>query len=432
MTKRLCDKGCRYEDRLRKTLDTAGAEMMQLLCESVKIASVSGKEGPFVRFIADWARQHGFKTDLWEGSESQLAGYPKSSQNHMPLVSRPTLVIELPSSGNGRSLIFNAHSDVVEAGDIKDWSVNPWGGECRQNRVYGRGACDAKGALIGALWAMAAIKESFPHGLPGRVMLELVPGEENCVGLGTLTSVVRGYRADAAIVLEPSENLPRCASRSGVRFEIVCKGKAAHGSVKWVGKDAIRVMRKVLDAIKRLEECWNDKTAEPLFAAYPVARPITVDRVEGGRWQGMVCDKCSCSGYLELLPRDDNQQWKHAFTSYLREEAGEDEIDIRFDEEYTGHETDPKDVFCAAAESVVKKLICERYGTALNWTGWSGFNSGCEAGLRAKMQNTATLVWGPGSLSQAHAVDEFIDFGEVELFAQLVSRLCINWSELPR
>jgi acetylornithine deacetylase/succinyl-diaminopimelate desuccinylase-like protein len=190
-------------------------------------------------------------------------------------------------------------------------------------------------------------------------------------------------------------------------------------------------MRKVLDAIEKLEERWNDKTAEPLFAAYPVARPITVDKVEGGRWQGMVCDKCSCSGYLELLPRDDNQQWKHAFISCLREEAGEDEIDIRFDEEYSGHETDPKDVFCVAAESVVKKLICERCGTVLNWTGWSGFNSGCEAGLRAGMQNTATLVWGPGSLSQAHAVDEFIDFGEVELFAQLVSRLCINWSELP-
>jgi acetylornithine deacetylase len=432
MPERLFDKGCRYEDRLRKTLAVAGAEMMQLLSESIKIASVSGNEGPFVRFIADWARQHGFKTDLWEGSESQLAGYPKVSQHHIPLAGRPTLVIELPSNGSGRSLIFGAHSDVVEAGDIKDWSVNPWGGECRQNRVYGRGACDAKGALIGALWVMVAIKESFPEGLPGRVMLELVPGEENCVELGTLTSVVRGYRADAAIVLEPSENLPRCASRSGVRFEIVCKGRAAHGSVKWVGKDAIQVMRRVLDALERLEERWNDKAAEPLFAAYPVARPITVDRVEGGQWRGMVCDKCSCSGYLELLPRDDNQEWKRAFISYLREETGEDEIDIRFDEEYSGHKTYPKDVFCVVAETVVKKLICEQYGTVLNWTGWSGFNSGCEAGLRARMQNTATLVWGPGSLSQAHAVDEFIDFGEVELFARLVSRLCISWSELPR
>jgi acetylornithine deacetylase len=432
MPEKLFDKDCKYEGQLRKTLDATGAQMLQLLCESVKFASVSGNEGAFVRFIEDWARGRGFKTDLWESSESQLAGYPEAYQHHIPLSGRPTLVIELPGSGNGRSLIFNAHSDVVEAGDVKDWSVNPWGGELRQNMVYGRGTCDVKGALIGALWAMRAIKEIFPEGFPGRVMLELVPGEENCVGLGTLTSVVRGYQADAAIILEPSDNLPRCASRSGVRFEVICMGKAAHGSVKWVGKDAIRVMRKILNALEKLEEHWNNKNAEPLFTAYPVARPITVDKVGGGRWQGMVCDRCSCSGYIELLPQDDINEWKNAFISYLRNEAGEDEIEIRFDEEYSGHKTDTKDVFCTAAEDVVKKLICEQVGTVLNWTGWSGFNSGCEAGLRAKMQKTSTLVWGPGSLSQAHAANEFVDFGEVKLFAQLMSRLCINWSELPK
>jgi acetylornithine deacetylase len=432
MPEGLSHKVCQNEDRLKEALDAAGPEMLQLLCESIRFASISGNEGPFVKFIADWARRRGFKTDLWESEDSQLVGIREEFGHHIPLAGRPTLVIELPGSGRGRSLIFNAHSDVVEAGDIKDWSVNPWGGQYRQNRVYGRGACDVKGALIGALWAMAAIKESFPQGLGGSIILELVPGEENCVGLGTLTSVARGYRADACIVLEPTENLPRCASRGGVRFEVICRGRAAHGSVKWVGKDAIRMMRKVLDALEKLEDKWNDKTTEPLFASYPAARPVTVDKVEGGRWQGMVCDECRCSGYLELLPRDDINEWKRAFSEYLRKETKEEGIETSFDEEYSGHKTDSKDSFCAAAETVVKKLICERKGTVLNWTGWSGFNSGCEAGLRAKILNTATLVWGPGSLSKAHAADEFVDFEEVKIFAQLASQLCINWSKLPK
>lgn len=345
MTGRPVDKSCSSEEMLKNAIDATDGEMRRLLCDSIKIASVSGSEGPFVKFIADWAQQHGFNTDLWQADESQMTGFSEVSGQHIPLSGRPTLVIELPGNGNGRSLIFNAHSDVVEAGDVKNWSVNPWGGDLRQNCVYGRGACDAKGPLVGAMWAMSAIKKSSPQGLPGNIMLELVPGEENCVGLGTLTSVARGYRADACVVLEPSENLPRCASRSGVRFEIVCKGKSAHGSVKWVGKDAIGMMRKVLDALEKLEDCWNDRITEPLFAAYPIARPVTIDKVEGGRWQGMVCDKCSCSGYLELLPQDDINEWKSAFMEYLQKKIEEEGIDICFDEEYSGHKTNPKDVF---------------------------------------------------------------------------------------
>lgn len=424
-------KVCQSDDRLNKTLDAAGTEMLQLLRESIKFDSISGNEGPFVKFIAGWAKKHGFKTDLWETHESQLTGFPKASESHIPLVGRPTLVIELQGNGKGKSLIFNAHSDVVEAGDIRGWSANPWGGEIRKTRVYGRGACDVKGPLTGALWAMLAIKESFTQGLAGSIMLELIPGEENCVGLGTLTSIVRGYKSDAAIVLEPSENLPRCASRGGVRFEVVCKGKAAHGSTKWVGRDAIGIMRKVLNALETLEGKWNDKAAEPLFAAYPIARPVTVDKVEGGQWQGMVCDNCRCSGYLELLPEDNISEWKRAFEKYLLKETKQDGIEVRFSEEYPGHKTNPDSGLCTTAEKTVTKLICEQSQNLLNWTGWSGFNSGCEAGMRANLLNTPTLVWGPGSLSNAHTADESVDFAEVELFAQMASRLCFDWSQLP-
>ena len=65
----------------------------------------------------------------------------------------------------------------------------------------------------------------------------MVPGEEDCVTLGTLTSVVRGHTADAAIVLEPTEGQPRNASRPGLRFEVTCRGRAVHGTVKWLGRE---------------------------------------------------------------------------------------------------------------------------------------------------------------------------------------------------
>src|SRR6202020_2507675 len=117
---------------------------------------------------------------------------------HIPLANRPPLVVGLPNPGKGKSLIFNAHSDVVSAGKPETWLINPWAGTEHRGRLYGRGACDVKGPLISALWAMLALQKVCPYGLP--VQLELVPGEEDCVTLGTLTSVVRGYKADACIV----------------------------------------------------------------------------------------------------------------------------------------------------------------------------------------------------------------------------------------
>ena len=420
MRRELHSETCLSEDRLNSALENSRSEMLKLLCDSVGIASLSGREGAFVRFICDWAKKHGFETDLWETGEAQLAGYPEASYPHISLSGRPTLVTRLQGRGQGRSLIFNAHSDVVDIGEAKNWSVNPWGGEYRNGRIYGRGACDAKGGLVGALWAMLAVRQTLQGQLAGDILLELVPGEENCVGIGTLTSVARGYKADAAVILEPTENLPRCASRGGVRFEIICYGKTSHGTAKWLGKDAIGMMREILETIETLERSWSYGVTDQMFAEYPIVRPVTVDRIHGGQWQGMVCDKCCCEGYIELLPDDDRNEWKKRFAEAVQ--AGRNGIDVGFREEYAGHRAAIDNPFCVMAGDIVKK------NAESNWKGWTGFNSGCEAGVRAKLHGTATLVWGPGSLLQAHSADEFVNFQDVEVFARLMVHLAAAWS----
>jgi acetylornithine deacetylase len=291
---------------------------------------------------------------------------------------------------------------------------------------------------------MLALKERYPAGLAGNVSLELIPGEEDCVGLGTLTSLHRGHRADGVIVLEPTENLPRCASRGGCRFQINCLGTAVHGTVKWLGQDAIVAMRQVLEALDELQADWNDRTSDPLFSAYPFARPITVDAVHGGQWQGMVCDRCTCAGYLELLPGDDLEQMQSRFTGDLLAKlpiSGKDSgrVSVEFSEVYGGHRTDPDHAFCQIAETMAVSLDkptnqssyrsappVEQAGRE-HWNGWSGFNSGCEAGLRSALQQTPTLVWGPGSLAQAHAVDEYIEWSAVESGATLLMDFATHW-----
>jgi acetylornithine deacetylase len=398
---------------LRQSVAANAAEMTELLGALVAIPSVSGQERILTEFVADWARRQGWEVDLWQADEDELTRFGPLPPKFIPLSGRPTLVTGLRGSGGGRSLMFNAHSDVVAAPHAQQWRFGPWSAAVHDGKLYGRGACDTKGPLVSALWAMRAVQESVR--LTGDLLLELIPGEEDCVGLGTLTSVARGWSADGLVVLEPTEGVPRCASRGGLRFEIICRGTAVHGTVKWLGRDAIALTPAVLAAVVRLEQRWNDRAADPLFAPYPLMRPITVDAIHGGQWQGMICDECVIGGYLELLPGDDLDAWSQLFVESVRNELKDDgrDFEVQILERYHGHSTSPTDGLCQAAGAAE----------------WSAFNSGCEAGLRAKLLGTPTLVWGPGSLAQAHAVDEWIELSQIATVAEKLAQLAVNWSK---
>jgi acetylornithine deacetylase len=202
-----------------------------------------------------------------------------------------------------------------------------------------------------------------------------------------------------------------------------------HGTAKWLGRDSIAIAREVHASLAEIERGWT-REPDPLFTGYPITRPITVDQIRGGAWQGMVCDRCELGGYLELLPLDDIEACKATLERELRAELSRRGVDppsveVAFSEQYAGHRLDPRSPLCDAAEAVLASAGLD----ALDWAGTGGFNSGCEAGVRASLHGTPTLVWGPGDLAHAHAVDEHVKWEDVEraagLFASLAERWCI-------
>ena len=402
--------------------------MRSLLADLLRTPSVSGSEGPLTRLVADRLAAAGLRCDLWQSTEADVAGHAVG--RHLPLDGRPTLVATLPGTGGGRSLLFNAHADVVAAPQPERWTHPPFAGVDVDGVLHGRGACDVKGPLVTAVWALLAMRDAPPA---GDVSIELVPGEEDCVTLGTLTSVARGHTADGAVVLEPTECLPRNASRPGVRFEIACGGVAVHGTVKWLGRDAIQLAVAVCGVLRRFEAAINDRSADPLFAPYPFARPVTVDTVRGGTWQGMVADHCLVAGYLELLPADEPIDWQRRLVDAVLAGVADQgwpggNVAVTFPEVYSGHCTDQGNPLCTSAVAAVEDADDRPDNTAGRWRGWSAFNSGCEAGLRANLLGTPTLVWGPGSLARAHAIDESIAWAEVRTVAGQFVRLIRSWS----
>ena len=349
----------------------------------------------------------------------------------IPLAGRPTLVVRLPVPAAGGVCCSTPTLTSWGAPKPESWRFGPWTGTTSEGKVFGRGACDVKGPLA------AAIRDEGSAKSPGPPQGQHSPGTDprrrRLGRAGHAHQRRAGYTADGVVVLEPTEGLPRCASRGGLRFEIVCHGRAVHGTVKWLGVDAIALDAPRLASLPAggpLERPDGPTTCSP---PTPWMRPVTVDFIHGGDWQGMVCDRCVCGGYLELLPGDSLENWKERWIQDLFADLSDVElrpgqIEVRVVESYDGHHTPVTHPLCRMAEACLCREASFGDAKASPWQGWTAFNSGCEAGLRAKLLGSPTLVWGPGSLAQAHAVDEFVDLTEMVATAKRLARLAVSWA----
>ncbi len=160
-----------------------------------------------------------------------------SLQTHRPAVDpeRINLVGVRPGAGGGRSLILNGHIDTVPAVEADSWLCgSPWNPEIREGRLYGLGSTDMKASAV-AMWLVARALEDVGARLEGDLQLHSVVGEETGeYTLGTIACVEAGFRADGAVVTEPS-NPPRplsisTVSAGSVWFKAVVMGKATHAA----------------------------------------------------------------------------------------------------------------------------------------------------------------------------------------------------------
>jgi acetylornithine deacetylase len=194
--------------------------------DSVNPDLVPGAKGEreIAAFLADWLRRRGLEVHVEDSGRKD----------------RPNVIAVARGMGGGRSLMLNAHMDTVGVAGMQ----SPFKPEIRDGRLFGRGAMDTKAALAAFMVALADAKE-LP--LRGDVILTAVVDEEYA-SAGT-EAVVKKWKADAAVVGEPTGLQIVTAHKGFIWFEIETHGVAAHGSRPDIGVDAIAKMGKVLAAI---------------------------------------------------------------------------------------------------------------------------------------------------------------------------------------
>lgn len=216
----------------------------------------------------------------------------------------------LTGSGGGHSLLLNGHVDVVPAEPLDHWTHDPWGGEIEDGRMYGRGTADMKGGIAAMLFALRAIRAA-GYRLKGSVTVESVIDEEGS-GNGTLSCLMRGHRAEAALIPEPF-GLKVVSATVGVQWcRIRVNGRGAHAEGVARAISAFDKSLYLVRALRQLEREWNSRDRRhALYRRHRHPINFNVGMVQSGEWTSSVAQRCEISVRLSCFPGE--------LTEFLRE-----------------------------------------------------------------------------------------------------------------
>jgi acetylornithine deacetylase len=423
-----------------RAVDSLKDELVQLVCETVRIPSCTsmpagpGSSDTTVEISGETRVNYAFKpvmescgleTDLWEVEKG-----------------RANLVGIWRGKGRGRSLLLNGHVDVVPPGVPEKWTVaGPWSGEIIDGKIYGRGSTDMKGAIAAAVFAMKALLKA-GYRPKGDVFIQSVVGEETMeTDAGTGAALQRGYRADAAIVCEPSSPPQRfsinTASPGLVLMQVKVKGKAAHISMRdelirpggmgtAVGVSAIDKVFLIYQALLKLEEEWGQTKNHPAFTR-PGHFVLYPEVIQGGDiLAASIPEECYMIYIIWHPPQDTAEGVAEEIQAHiarfaqtdpwLRENPPEVYVPLF---SWPPFETSLKEPICkaaAAASEAVFNRPASMYGCG--YTSDASFIR--QAGI-------PTIVMGPGTPEVAHGFNEYVAIQDLMDAAKLYAMTIVEW-----
>jgi acetylornithine deacetylase len=365
-------------------------DLQRLMADLVAIDSVNpdlvpggAGEGEIARYVGDWLERAGIEVEFQETAPG-----------------RPNVIGTVRGTGGGRSLMLNAHMDTVGLGG-PDGALNP---RIEGNRLFGRGSFDMKGSLAAMMLAAAELAADRPR---GDVIVTAVTDEEYA-SIGT-QAIVERYRADGAIITEPS-GLETCIAHKGfVWAEIETFGVAAHGSRLHIGVDAIAKMGRVLVGLEALDRSLRAGPIHPLVESASVHASL----IAGGIELSTYPDRCRLQIERRTIPGETGAKVEAELQAILAK-AGEHDSDFRADVRM-GIVRDPFEVGEDAP------IVATVRRAAKDVTGHDRIFSGTFGWMDSALLSAAgipTVIYGPDG-DGAHAASEWVDLETVEQCRQV-------------
>ena len=411
--------------RIDAAVDALRPQLIEFARSLVRIPSVSGSEQDAQRAIAAKYESLGLAVDIVPSLREELESHPAFSDDAIPFVDRLNVVGRWRGTGGGRSLILNGHMDVVPPGDLSKWTRDPWGGEIDGDRLYGRGACDMKCGLAAAVFAVEALQASGAK-LRGDVMLQSVIGEESG-GVGTLATIVRGYRADACVILEPMNLRIAPVQTGALTFRITVNGRAAHACMKPHGVSAITEFLPIASALEHLNVDRHQRYRDPLFDDPNNIASLSIGTVHAGDWPSTVPDLLVAEGRLGVFPNESVAEARAALEATVRGVAArrvwlkDNPPVVTWVEGQFEPGTTPLDA------PIVEQVSASHEEVTGMAASLFGVPCGTDLRLFTRHARIPTVLYGPGNILQAHAADEYISIEQVVTCTKVLARTIVAW-----
>lgn len=340
-----------------------------------------GDERACATFIAEWLADAGIEATLLEEPDQ----------------SRPSVGATIGSGDP--TIVLNGHTDVVPVEDAEAWSVDPYGGVIEDGRLYGRGSADMKTGLAVALLAASSLAPELRDADDaGSLVVHAAAGEETGYP-GTQSLIEAGFTGDMGVVLEPTDLRVATRAKGVSTFRLDIGGEPSHASRPDQGHNPIDDLRAVIDAVSSWDASIRTREDRLCGRAY-----ATVTEVAAGVENNMAVIPGRASMLVDrrVLPEESLETVRAELDRVIeRLQSGGIEVEASLVQHYAPSAVDE-------AAPVVTTLRERSAAVA----GIDPEPIGLEAATDARDLAAAgadAVIWGPGSLAQAHTIDESTD-----------------------
>ncbi len=428
-------------ERVLEEIEAGREELLRTISRAVQIPSVNprypgqaydevvGGEGQVSQLVAEVYRQMDAEVDVF--------GLEAGRENAVGLIR---------GAGGGRSLIYNGHVDVVPAGRVENWRHDPFSGRIDDGRIWGRGSTDMKAGVLAQAFAARALVRSGVR-LCGDLILEAVVGEE-CMNndIGVSATIERGYRADAAVVAEPTTASSALAvmptSPGQLWFTLTVTGKATHaanrgqtlhpsGAGAPPGVSAIDMGLVILEGLRRLEQQWAFSKRHPHYrpGQFTIMPGILEAGTGGIQFPLFVPDGMRIEYLIWYPPDDDPAQVKQEVEQQIGQLAGSDawlrehEPEIEWRLHWPANSPEADDITTAMCAAHERAAVSSGFAGPAEICGFPAVDDASWL----TVEGIPAISYGPGDLAVAHADDEFVRIDEVMCATRAFALLAMEW-----
>tara|TARA_Y100000748_G_C15469876_1_gene478440 strand:- start:639 stop:1649 length:1011 start_codon:yes stop_codon:yes gene_type:complete len=317
---------------------------------------------------------------------------------------------------NGGGIILSGHTDVVPASG-KDWTSNPFVASNRNNKLYGRGSCDMKGFIACAL---ALAPHFAKQKLKKPIHFSFTYDEETaCQGAPVMLKELKKRKINCSVCIigEPTSMKAIQAHKGCYEYSTHFTGLAGHGSAPDKGVNAVEYATKFISKLMNIRE--ELKKREPKNSIFnPPYTTLQIGRIKGGLARNVIADQCTVDWELRPVVFEDgvfvnkimDDYVKNTLLPEMKKIYPKSNIKKEIIGEVVGFDKEEK--------SQAVNLICNLTGNNSK----DVVSFGTEAGLFQEL-GISTVVCGPGSIEQAHKIDEYVSHEQLKECLKLLIKI---------